>query len=163
AGQPDVGGDRAEIKPGDRVVLIVEHDPKFANILLDVAHEQGFKALITTTGESVLPLAHKYKPEAITLDVRLPDMDGLVVLDRLKRDPRTRHVPVHVITVDEALQQGTRLGAFACLQKPVAKKALDEAFASLRQFVDRRVKNLLVVEDNDVERMNVLSLIGNGD
>jgi HAMP domain-containing protein/CheY-like chemotaxis protein len=163
AGQPDVGGDRAEIKPGDRVVLIVEHDPKFANILLDVAHEQGFKALITTTGESVLPLAHKYKPEAITLDVRLPDMDGLVVLDRIKRDPRTRHVPVHMITVDEALQQGMRLGAFACLQKPVAKKALDEAFASLRQFVDRRVKNLLVVEDNEIERMNVIGLIGNGD
>jgi HAMP domain-containing protein/signal transduction histidine kinase/CheY-like chemotaxis protein len=161
--QPEVGGDREEIQPGDRVVLIVEHDPKFANILLDVAHEQGFKALITTTGESVLPLAHKYKPEAITLDVRLPDMDGLVILDRIKRDSRTRHVPVHVISVDESTQQGIRLGAFACLQKPVAKKALDEAFSILRQFVDRRVKNLLIVEDNEIERMNVLGLIGNGD
>jgi len=157
------GGDRDAIEPGDRVVLIVEHDPKFAGVLLDTAHQKGFKALVTSTGEAALALARQLRPDAITLDIRLPDMDGWVVLDRLKHDAGTRHIPVHIISVDESTVRGSKLGAFAWLRKPVSKRSLGEAFGNLKSFVERREKKLLVVEDNDVERENIVRLIGNGD
>src|SRR5262249_53549272 len=120
-----VGGDFDTIEPGDRVVLIVEHDPKFAAILLNMAHDQGFKGLVTASGETSLTLAQKLKPDAVTLDIRLPDVEGWVVLDRLKHDPNTRHIPVHIISVDENKQRGLRLGAFAYLKKPVDRAALN--------------------------------------
>jgi CheY-like chemotaxis protein len=155
---PEVAGDR-DVRPGDRVLLFVEHDPKFADILLDMAHSKGFKGLITPVGASALALARKFQPAAITLDVRLPDMDGLVVLDRLKRDPATRHIPVHVISVNEEGQQGMKLGAFAWLQKPISKKTLEDAFNRIRSLAESKVKNLLVVEDNDIERQSIVSLL----
>jgi HAMP domain-containing protein/signal transduction histidine kinase/CheY-like chemotaxis protein len=161
--QAELGGDRDFIQPGDRVVLIVEHNPEFADILLGMAHDKGFKGLILSHGEPVLALARQLKPDAITLDIKLPDTDGWAVLDRLKHDPNTRHIPVHVISVDENTSRGMRLGAFACLKKPVAKADLDEAFAQIKNFLERRIKNLLVVEDNSIERDNVVGLIGNGD
>ncbi|HEV3263144.1 MAG TPA: response regulator, partial [Gemmataceae bacterium] len=157
------GGDRDAIEPGDRVVLIVEHDPKFAGILLDTAHQKGFKGLVISSGEAAMALARQLRPDAVTLDIRLPDMDGWVVLDRLKHDPTTRHIPVHVISVDESSQRGSKLGAFSWLRKPVSKNSLNEAFSNLKNFVERREKKLLVVEDNDVERDNIVKLIGNGD
>ena len=104
--QTDVGDHRDAIEPGDRVLLIIEHEPRFAAILVDKAHEMGFKALTTSPGESALELAHEFQPAAITLDLRLPDMDGWVVLDRLKHDPSTRHIPVHVISVDDNWSAG---------------------------------------------------------
>jgi HAMP domain-containing protein/signal transduction histidine kinase/DNA-binding response OmpR family regulator len=161
--QAEVAGDHASIRPGDRVVLIVEHDVKFSGILLDMAHEKGFKAVITGQGEMALELARQYRPSAITLDLRLPDMDGLVLLDRLKQDPATRHIPVHVISVDEPGRRALRLGAIACVRKPVSKKDLEEAFAAMRRFADRQVRRLLVVEDNEIERTNIVDLVGNGD
>ncbi len=161
--QTEVGGDHDTARPGDRTVLIVEHDPKFAAILLDMAHERGMKGLITSRGEAALDLARQYKPTAITLDLQLPDMDGWVVLDRLKHDPALRHIPVHVISVDESVHSGKRRGAFACLKKPVSRKALQDAFTAMQSFLDRRQKSLLVVEDNEVERDNIVRLIGNGE
>ncbi len=161
--QPEVGGDRDVIQPGDRFILIVEHDSKFADILLDVAHQKGFKGLITPRGETALELARRTRPDAITLDLLLPDMNGMVVLDRLKHDPRTRHIPVHIISVDESAARGMKMGAFATLNKPVSKKALDEAIGSIKSFVDRQTKHLLVVEDNDFERGQIVNLIGDGD
>ena len=89
----DVGGDRDDLQPGDRLVLIVEHDPKFASILLEMAHQIGFKGLITSRGEMALELAQSTKPDAITLDLRLPDMAGWVVLDRLKHHPEHQPHP----------------------------------------------------------------------
>jgi CheY-like chemotaxis protein len=141
----------------------VEHDPKFAGILLEMAHERGFKALITGRGEMALTLARQFQPSAITLDLQLPDMDGWVVLDRLKHDPAVRHIPVHVISVDESASRGVRQGAFACLRKPVSKKVLQETFAGMQCLAEHGKKNLLVVEDNAVERENIVRLIGNGD
>jgi CheY-like chemotaxis protein/HAMP domain-containing protein/GAF domain-containing protein len=161
--QPEVGGDYDNLQPGDRVLLVVEHDPKFAAILLEMAHERDFKALITGRGETALALARQFQPTAITLDLQLPDMDGWVVLDRLKHDPAVRHIPVHVISVDESASRGVRHGAFACLRKPVSKKVLQEAFAGMKRLTERGKKNLLVVEDNAVERENIVRLIGNGD
>ncbi|MHC5539305.1 response regulator, partial [Singulisphaera rosea] len=160
----EVGGDpREAIKTGDRVVLIVEHELKFAELLVDKAHEVGFKAVTTTWGEMALTLAHELSPDAITLDLRLPDMDGWVVLDRLKHDPRTRHIPVHIISVDDSWHRGLKLGAFAYLRKPVDRKSLDEAFGSIKNFVERSVRTLLVVEDNELERQSIVDAVGGGD
>jgi HAMP domain-containing protein/CheY-like chemotaxis protein/signal transduction histidine kinase len=154
------GGDPLDaIGPGDRVLLIVEHEPRFAGILVDKAHEMGFKAVIASEGQAALDLVRSIHPAAITLDLRLPDMDGWIVLDRLKHDPATRHVPVHVISVDDSWHRGLRLGAFAFLKKPVSKKALDEAFASLKGFVERDSRSLLVVEDNPIERDHIVAAL----
>jgi hypothetical protein len=155
--------DRNDIQEGDRVVLIVEDDISFAGILLDLAREKGFKALVANSGAMALALARKYKPAAITLDIRLPDRDGWTVLDRLKHDPETSHIPVHIITVEEERQRALKQGAFNHVQKPVTHEDLGKAFDDMRDFTDRRIRKLLVVEDDDVQRMSVVELIGNGD
>jgi CheY-like chemotaxis protein len=155
--------DRNEIQSGDRVVLIVEDDISFAGILLDLAREKEFKGVVATSGISALALARKYKPVAITLEIRLPDRDGWQVLDRLKHDPETSHIPVHIITVEEERQRALKQGAFNHVQKPVTHEDLGRAFDDIRSFSERRVRKLLVVEDDDVQRMSVVELIGNGD
>ncbi len=155
--------DRNEIESGDHVVLIVEDDISFAGILLDLARDKGFKGLVATSGAMALALAQKYKPAAITLDIRLPDRDGWTVLDRLKHDPATSHIPVHIITVEEQRQRALQQGAFNHVQKPVTHEDLGKAFDDIREFADRRIRRLLVVEDDDVQRMSVVELIGNGD
>ncbi len=158
-----MGGDRDDLQPGDRLVLIVEHDPKFASILLEMAHQMGFKGLITSRGEMALELAQLTNPDAITLDLRLPDMGGWVVLDRLKHHPATSHVPVHIISGDESWRRGVKRGAFAALQKPVDPRSLKDAFANLRSFLERRIRSLLVVEDNEVERRHIVDSAGDDD
>ena len=160
----DLHDDRDALTNGDRVILIIEDDQAFARILLDLARDKGFKALVATRGDTGLALAREYTPDAITLDLRLPIMDGWTVLDRLKHDPKTRHIPVHVISAtDEGKFRGLKLGAIAFLKKPVTHEALAEAFGSVKGFVERAVKNLLVVEDDDVQRGAIIELIGNGD
>ena len=155
--------DRNDIESGDRVVLIVEDDISFAGILLDLAREKEFKGIVATNGALALALARKYKPSAITLDIRLPDRDGWQVLDRLKHDAETSHIPVHIITVEEERQRALKQGAFNHVQKPVTHEDLGRAFDDIRDFAERRVRKLLVVEDDDVQRMSVVELIGNGD
>jgi CheY-like chemotaxis protein/two-component sensor histidine kinase len=159
AGQPEVGGDHGLIRPGDAVLLIVERDPTFAQILLQTAHEQGLKALIVPRGEMALTLAREVQPVAITLDLCLPDLHGFKVLQRLKDDPRTRHIPVHIISGDEGGLRSQEAGAVACLKKPVSRKDLVEAFAKMKGVVDCPLKNLLVVEDNDIERDHVVKMV----
>ena len=161
--QSTIVDDRMEIQEGDRVVLIVEDDSKFANILVDLAREKGFKCLVAGTGNVALALAHKYSPAAITLDIRLPDRDGWTILDRLKHDPRTRHIPVHIISVEEQRRRARRQGAFTLLQKPVSNGELKKTFDDLTDFLERDARELLLVEDDDVQRMSLVELIGNGD
>jgi len=161
--EEQVPDDRDNIEPGDRTVLIVEDDVTFASILLDMAHDKGFKGIVATRGETALQLAPRFRPDAITLDIALPDMEGWTVLDRLKHDRVTRHIPVHIISGDEETARGLRLGAFAQMQKPVAKESLDEAFAKIRGFVERQNKSLLVVEDNEQQRQAIVELIGDDD
>ncbi len=159
----DVGDDRSSIETGDQILLIVEDDPTFARVLLDRAREKGFKGIVAAGGEAVLPLARKFHPHAITLDLGLPDVDGWTVLDRLKHDPNTRHIPVHIISGTEARQRGLKQGALAYLHKPVTKEVLDDALSNIKGFVERKVKRLLVVEDDEVQRNSIVELIGNGD
>jgi CheY-like chemotaxis protein/signal transduction histidine kinase len=160
---PLLSDDRAVIERGDRVLLIVEDDVNFARILLDMAQQQGFKVITAQTGSTGLMLAQQFQPSAILLDIRLPEMDGWTVLDRLKHDPNTRHIPVHIMTVEEGRQRGLQLGAIAYLQKPLTSETISEALAKIKGFVERQVKNLLVVEDDDTQRLSIVELIGNSD
>jgi len=151
--------DRATIEPGDRVLLIVEDDENFARVLLEMARGRGFKGIVALRGRDALTVAHEYKPDAISLDIGMGDMDGWEILDRLKHHPDTRHIPVHIVSGDQNKQQGLRAGAYAYLEKPVSKEALDDAFSRLLQFIDERVKRLLVVEDDDTQRQAIVELI----
>jgi CheY-like chemotaxis protein len=158
--------DRDELRLGDRVLLVIEDDPDFARILRDAARARGFKVVVALEGDVGLALARKYKPAAITLDLRLPDTDGWTVLDRLKHDTATRHIPVHIISADDQPVQRTRglkLGAVAYLQKPATDEALAKAFGDLGGYVDRRIKNLIVVEDDERERRSIVELVADHD
>jgi len=159
----EIGDDRAFIQPGDRVVLIIEDDPAFSRFLLDLSHDQGLKALIASRGANGLALAREMKPHAITLDISLPDVDGWRVLDRLKDDPATRHIPVYMISVTDEPERSLQHGALGFLHKPADKEALSGVLSTIKSFVERQVKNLLVVEDDEVQRQSIVELIGNGD
>ncbi|NRD62900.1 HAMP domain-containing protein [Corallococcus exiguus] len=156
-----VEDDRELIREGDRTLLIIEDDLKFARIMVQMAREKGFKALVATRGDSGLSMAHEYQPDAITLDIQLPVVDGWSVLDRLKRNPRTRHIPVHIISVmDKHL--GNTQGAFGYLTKPVSKEGLERVFGQLSRFLERRERRLLVIEDDDVQRNSLTQLLSDG-
>jgi HAMP domain-containing protein/CheY-like chemotaxis protein len=159
----EVADDRSVIEEGDRILLIAEDDPNFAQILLDLARDRGFRGLVANRADRALQMAKEYRPTAITLDLRLPDADGWTILDRLKHDPATRHIPVHIISVEENWQRGLRLGAIDFMTKPATKDSLSDALTTLHEFVDRPVKRLLVVEDDEVARQSIVELIGAGD
>jgi CheY-like chemotaxis protein/two-component sensor histidine kinase len=132
-----VNDDSDQIQTGDRVVLIVENDVNFARVLLDVVHESGFKGVLALQGSTAFALAHQYQPDAITLDILLPDIDGWTVLDLLKHNPDTRHIPVHVISVEEERERSLRQGAASHLSKPVSKEAVQEVLANTESGVKR--------------------------
>src|SRR6185503_17501836 len=155
--------DRAGIRPGERVLLIVEDDAKFAAVLTDLARKHGFKSLVATTAASALSLAREFNPAAITLDLHLPDWDGWVVLDRLKHDPYTSNIPVHVISVEDDEERSLKSGAFGHLKKPVTREALDAALDKIKEISECALRNLLVVENDPSERQHLLDLVGNGD
>jgi CheY-like chemotaxis protein len=159
----DAFDDRHSIQPGDRVLLMIEDDEAFGRALLGFARERGFRGVVSSTGAQGLEFARSLRPDAITLDLRLPDMDGWVVLDQLKHDPHTRHIPVHVISASDEQRRSLDSGAIAYLQKPADKDAVDEALGRIQHFLERRVSRLLVVEDDQVQRNSIVELIGNGD
>jgi HAMP domain-containing protein/signal transduction histidine kinase/CheY-like chemotaxis protein len=143
--------DRTMIQPGDSVLLIVEDDRTFARILVDLAHERGLKALVALRGSSAMSLAREFRPGAITLDIGLPDMAGWTILDRLKHDPATRHIPIHIISGDENRRRGIALGAMTYLEKGVVGDSLSGAFANIERSVHRREKRMLLVcEDHSL-------------
>jgi signal transduction histidine kinase/CheY-like chemotaxis protein/HAMP domain-containing protein len=145
--------DRDGIRPGDRVLLIVENDPGFAHYLLDSARAKGFKALVTALGAEALTLAREYNPDAISLDIHLPDIDGWRVLERLKKDPTARHVPVCVVSTDDARDQALNSGCLAFLGKPIPSgDMLDELLDYLTQHLDRAVPHLMLVERDPLRR-----------
>ena len=158
-----VEDDRSQISPHDRVLLIIEDDPQYARIMVDSAHEKGFKVIVAPRGTTGLALAREYKPHAITLDIHLPDCDGWRVLDRLKVDLGTRHIPVHILSVDDDPEPTLTQGALGYLRKPDTKEKLEQAFDELRTFIERPMRNLLLVEDDEVQQMSIRELIGNGD
>jgi CheY-like chemotaxis protein len=161
--QPSIPDDRDLLQPSDRVLLIIEDDPTFARIMLDSARTQGFKGIVALQGNAGLALARRFKPDAVTLDLVLPDIGGWTIFDQLKRDAATRHIPIHIISGIDERQRGLELGAIAYLQKPLTQEALDAAFTQITGFLERTVKSLLVVEDDEAQRKSIVELIGNGD
>ncbi len=155
--------DREEIRAGDTVLLIIEDDPHYARILLGIARTKGFKAVIANRGQQALALAREYLPAAISLDVFLPDMLGWTVLNNLKLDAQTRHIPVQMLSIEEERQHGLSHGAFAYLVKPATTGELETAFDKLKSFVAPHTKRLLVIEDNNVERASIVELLGHDD
>ena len=159
----EVDDDRAGLTPSDRVVLIVEDDPAFAATLLGMARGHGFKGVVALRGDTGLALARRLLPSAILLDLQLPQVDGLRVLEHLKAHPQTRHIPVHILSGGDQKHEGLSLGAVAYVEKPVSKEALERTFADIEGFLERRASKLLIVEDDDRERMSMVALIGSED
>jgi CheY-like chemotaxis protein/nitrogen-specific signal transduction histidine kinase len=158
-----IDDDRNVITPRDRVLLIVEDDLTFARILLDLAREHNLKALVALRGSIALALAREFKPGAITLDINLPDMAGWTILDRLKHDPATRHIPVHIISGDENRRRGLALGAMTYLEKSVTKDSLSRAFSTIENSAEPRMKKLLLVTADPKTRKNIETIIGGSD
>ncbi len=158
-----VRDDRQRIKPGDKTLLIVEDDPNFCQILVNLARERGFKCLVAGDGETGLHFADYYKPHGVILDAMLPQTDGWTVMERLKSNSATRHLPVHFISASERTREALKLGAVGFLTKPASLEDLDRAFRALENVISRPVKKLLVVEDDPVQKKSILDLIGNGD
>ncbi len=159
----EIDDDRNLIHPGDPVLLIVEDDVTFARILLDLAHERGIKVLVALRGGAALTLAREFIPGAITLDINLPDMAGWTILDRLKHDPATRHIPVHVITGDENRRRGLALGAMTYLEKSVTKENLNLAFDTIHHSLEKRKKKLLIVVQEEARRNSWRDVLGGND
>ncbi|MEK8130934.1 response regulator [Paenibacillus filicis] len=155
--------DRDRIETGDRVLLIIEDDVQFATILLDMARSRGFKTIVALQGDTGLNLARKYKPDAILLDIQLPVIDGWSVLVQLKGDSATRHIPVHVISVVDEIQQGLAMGAIAWLRKPSGREQLEAAFAHIQSFLNRDLRKLLILQSEEMKSNGVIELISHDD
>jgi CheY-like chemotaxis protein len=155
--------DRHEIQPGDSILLIVEDDPHYCRVLVDLARDRGFKVLVAMRGADALELAKQYQPSAVSLDVFLPDMLGWSVLSQLKQNPLTRHIPVQIITLDEDRHHGLARGAFSFVTKPTTTEGVEAALRRIKEYSEPRRKRLLVVEDNLAEQMSISELLGYDD
>ncbi|MGH7217138.1 MAG: response regulator, partial [Nitrospiraceae bacterium] len=160
AREEHIEDDRNLIEEGDSVLLIVEDDPHYARVVLGLARDKGFKGIVATKGALGLSLARQFHPAAISLDIVLPDMLGWTVLNQLKLDPATRHIPVQIITVEEERHHGLAHGAFSYLVKAPTTEGLKTAFDRIKDFTAPRTKRLLIVEDNDIERQSIVELLG---
>jgi signal transduction histidine kinase/CheY-like chemotaxis protein len=160
---PIIDDDRTRLAPGDRILLLVEDDPIYAAILVGLARERGFRAIVATRGEAALALAREHRPDGITLDLSLPDMDGWTLLDLLKRNPETRQIPVHIISGrrDER-RLSLRLGAVATLQKPASRDDLVEAIDRVARVSARATRRILVA-GAPAARAAVTALLGGPD
>jgi CheY-like chemotaxis protein/signal transduction histidine kinase/HAMP domain-containing protein len=155
--------DRDNLQPDDAILLVVEDDPHYARVLCDLSRDKGFKVLVATRGAEALALAKEYHPTAVSLDVFLPDMLGWTVLNHLKQDPATRHIPVQMLTLDEDRHHGLTRGAFAFVTKPTTPEGLETALARIKEYSAPRRKRLLVVEDNPAEQLSIKELLGYDD
>jgi CheY-like chemotaxis protein/CHASE3 domain sensor protein len=155
--------DRQSITAGGRVILLVEDDPAFASIVRDLVREMGFLCVATSTASEGLKAAAEYLPSAILLDVNLPDHSGIGVLDRLKRDPKTRHIPVHVISVADYKRVALELGAVGYALKPAKREELIDALRRLEAKFSQSVRHVLIVEDDARQRDSIRQLLTNGE
>ena len=152
--------DREQIGPEDHVVLIVEDDARFASILLSLVRECGFKGVVTGKGASAPSLARRFAPDAIMLDVGLPDMDGLALLDLLKRRPETRHIPVHVISADDQRGLGLSIGAFGFTHKPIEREEVVSSLAEVKSFIEKAERRIVLVGADEAAAENLRHAFG---
>jgi CheY-like chemotaxis protein len=158
-----VDDDRDQLTAGRRILLVIEDDDSFAEIVRDLSRNIGFQCLVAGTAEEALRLARQFKPNAIVLDVGLPDQSGLTVLDQLKRDDRTRHIPVHVASGADHTRTAFALGAVGYLLKPVKRDDLAEALQTLESKLTRTMRRVLIVEDDPVQRDALGQLLASSD
>ncbi|WP_223460611.1 HAMP domain-containing protein [Pseudomonas sp. A-R-26] len=155
--------DRESVQPGDQVLLMLEGDTRFASILLEAAHHEGFRAIVTTRGADALELVERFKPAAITLDPGLTDIDGWSLLEQFKRNFATRHIPVQIISIADDHTRGLRYGAFDYLLKPVTADEIQNALVGIVAFARRKTRNLLLIDGDEGSRARILDLLGNTD
>ena len=160
---PDVDDDRDMLDSQSRHILVIEDDERFGSILRDLAHELGYQCVLATTAGEGLVAAAKYRPNAILLDLHLPDQSGLSVLDMLKHNPETRHIPVHVVSGKDYVQEALELGAIGYALKPVKREQLVEAFQLLEAKFSQGLRRVLVVEDDARQREGLIQLLGTGE
>jgi HAMP domain-containing protein/CheY-like chemotaxis protein/signal transduction histidine kinase len=161
--QEEIADDRESLDSGQPVLLVVEDDPHYAHILLNLARDRGFSVLLARTGADALALARKHRLSAVSLDVFLPDMLGWTVLNQLKRSSETRHIPVQILTIEDERQYGLERGAFSFLTKTGTTEELETALDRLKSFTASRMRRLLVVEDDPAEQLSVAELLGHTD
>lgn len=154
-----VADDRETIRPNDRVLLIVEDDIQFAKILLDMAHEKNYKAVVATQGDTGLRYAEELMPDAIIMDMQLPVMDGWSVLKQIKQNSKLASIPVHIMSAMDRHKLGLEMGAMAYLRKPLDKKDLDDAFGQIDKAVDNEIRKVLIVEDTSIHQDIVSNLL----
>ena len=155
--------DRNSITAEDTTILIVEDEPAYCRVLVDLARASGFKVLVAMRGVEALELARTYHPTAISLDVFLPDMLGWTILGELKQDPAMRHIPVQMVTLDDDRQHGLARGAFAYISKPATPESLNAALLRIKEFASPRPRRLLVVEDDSTEQTSIRALLEHKD
>ncbi|MFC3942890.1 two-component system sensor histidine kinase/response regulator [Pseudomonas gingeri NCPPB 3146 = LMG 5327] len=155
--------DRDKAPFGTRCILVIEDEPSFAQILYDLAHELGYQCLVAHGADEGFALAAQFIPDAILLDMRLPDHSGLTVLQRLKEQAATRHIPVHVISVEDRVEAAMHMGAMGYAVKPTTRDELKEIFSRLEAKLTQKVKRVLLVEDDDLQRDSIARLIGDED
>jgi CheY-like chemotaxis protein len=160
ARQSVIPDDRERLTGNGRAILIVEDDESFAEILLDLAHELDFQALVALSAEEALALAQQFQPSAVVLDIGLPDSSGMFVLERLKADNRTRHIPVHVVSASDHSEPALSMGAVGYMLKPVKREQLVEAFQKLELRLTQKLRRVLVVEDDAVQLDSIRRLLG---
>jgi len=159
AGSVKIMDDRKNVQSGDKVLLIVENDANFARILMDAAHEKGYKALVALRGDTALRLVNEVPPHAVTLDILLPDIDGWKILSRFKNDLATRHIPVEIISADEDPVRGLKQGAVGFLAKPVSKEGLNQAFRDIDKYLKPNPRQVLVVSEKQGNRDKIKELL----
>ncbi|AZF64045.1 MULTISPECIES: response regulator [Pseudomonas] len=160
---PRFADDRDKAPFTTRCILVVEDEPNFARILFDLAHELGYNCLVAHGADEGYSLAEEFIPDAILLDMRLPDHSGLTVLQRLKEHASTRHIPVHVISVEDRVEAAMHMGAIGYAVKPTTREELKDVFARLEAKLTQKVKRVLLVEDDDLQRDSIARLIGDDD
>ena len=160
---PRIVDDRGTLTGNARVILIVEDDETFARIVADLAHEMSFQCLIATSADEAIALAQQYTPGAVVLDIGLPDNSGLFVLERLKKDGRTRHIPVHVVSASDHANKALSMGAIGYMLKPVQREQLAQAFQKLEFRLTQKLRRVLIVEDDTVQLESLQQLLGSSD
>jgi HAMP domain-containing protein/CheY-like chemotaxis protein/signal transduction histidine kinase len=158
-----IADDRENLLPDEPILLVVEDDQHYARVLRDLSHDNGFKVLMASRGSEALALAREFHPSAISLDVFLPDMLGWTVLNHLKQDPSTRHIPVQMLTLDEDRHHGLSRGAFSFVTKPTTSEELATVLTRIKEYSMPRRKRLLIVEDNPAEQLSIRELLGHDD
>ncbi|WP_433884505.1 response regulator [Pseudomonas vranovensis] len=160
---PSFADDRDKAPFSNRLILVIEDEPNFARILFDLAHELGYSCLVAQAADEGFELAASFIPDAVLLDMRLPDHSGLTVLQRLKEQASTRHIPVHVISVEDRVEAALHMGAIGYAVKPATREELKQVFARLEAKLTQKLKHILLVEDDDLQRESIARLIGDED